>query len=130
MALRVWDPFADAVLSQEKLPLEARLAALRTPSKYHSIFVTPTLSVPLTFTATMPATLVPEAGESTAATGATSSGTGLLTVMEVAAEEPIFPAASYPFALTEWEPFGTPVVFQLKLPTAPELLPLSVPSKY
>ena len=91
----MFEPFAVVVVSQEK-PAEAlKFVPAHTPLRYHSTRVTPTLSVALTFTLTMPETVLAAAGAVSATAGAVTSGTTFCTETVTEAADPIFPAASY-----------------------------------
>ena len=75
MANNVCEPFAECVVSQEKLADADVLEPAIAPSKYHSTFVIPTLSDEATFTLTTPVTVVPLLGEVIWTVGAVVSRT-------------------------------------------------------
>ena len=55
---------------QEKLAVDPLLLPINLLSRYHSTFVTATLSVPLTLTVTVPIVTLPAVGEVSLAAGA------------------------------------------------------------
>ena len=92
------EPLGQVVVSQENDAVALALVPASVPFRYHSTFVTPTLSVALTFTETTPDTVVPDAGEVIAAVGGVVSGAVFCTDTLSGAEVPTFPAVSYAFA--------------------------------
>src|SRR5439155_7253188 len=83
-------------------------------STYRSTRVTPTLSVALTETATLPVTCEPVAGDVITAAGGSESDPLFWTVTLTAADVPVFPAASYALASSVWLPLETVFVSQEK----------------
>src|SRR5436309_6249659 len=93
------------------------------PLRYHSVLVTPTLSVALTATLAVPVRVLPAVGELNCTDGAVASPTVFCTVTLTTAELLLLPAASYARAYKVHEPFGLVVVFQENDPAA--LVPAS-----
>src|SRR5438128_618925 len=82
------------------------------PSSLNCTPATPTLSVAVAETVTVPATEAPAAGAVIDTVGGVVSGTGLFTVTLTAAEVVVLPAASRATAVTLCEPLLAVVVFQ------------------
>src|SRR5439155_9581624 len=101
------------------------------PSSLSCTPTTPTLSVALAETVTVPATVAPAAGAVIATVGGVVSGIGLVTVTITAAEVAVLPAASRATAVTVWLPLALKVVFQdieygATVTSAPKLAPSSL----
>src|SRR5207237_10099475 len=88
------------------------LLPINAPLRYHSVFVTPTLSVAATATVACPESVLLAVGELICTEGAVVSGTGFCTVTVTTAELLLLPAASYAFACKLHEPFVLVVVFE------------------
>src|SRR5438876_4405369 len=99
------------------------------PFRYHSVLVTPTLSVATAVTLAIPDRVAPDVGEVIWAAGAVESATGFCTVT-VTAELPLLPAASYARACRLHEPFGQVIVLQENVAGTVVLVPANAPFRY